>query len=305
MTKHDAVDLFKYESYYAALQGAATPPSNLRNRARHECDFGPGGRMIDSPGSISPALHRALSKDGKITLQRITQWLFSGQWQEGVAKIRDAFKNLVVPELPDIRRRGRWSDSGDTLNLDRLFSGNTETPWRTTHKSTTTTPPPMQIIVDISVNCDEEGRFWRGAAALALAEAAANVGYRIALDAVVNIENLSRSGAGMLVIARAKHYDAPVNLSSIACLLAHPASSQILDFAHCTKIPETMIGYGSVQRVGLERLRRYGALESGSVPILMSSHVTTEYDAREWLTETTQRLACWVENGGWEIESDE
>lgn len=293
----EALDLFKFESYGACLDRIASPPVNPNNRARWNEDYGPDGGMIYHAigGSRKTAYHHGgmphkeiVNEQGKVTVQKVVAWLKRG-WPNGVQELHDKLGTIKLPDLTDVRRRGKWRDNGDTLSLDRMMEGN-ERCWRTTRRGTIFQPPPLQIIADVSVNCGSDGRFWRGACAAAFAEAAAIAGYRLCIDAVVNITGLSQSGAGFLVITRIKHYDQPVNLGACITMLAHPASADLMDFGNCIQIPENMMGWGRVACIGLDRIKRFNSIDDRAVPLLVPSYIGNKASAMEWIKQTSDEL---------------
>ena len=198
----DAVDVYRYDSYVAILKRIATPPVNPDNRRRWEKDFNrPGGDMITGESNLGEDCARALGN--KPTVGAITNWLMNG-WPEGAKKIADELGNFEMPHLTDFRRRGQWSDLGDELSVDRLYSGDLDRCWRTSKRGVTHQPPPLHIFCDISVNMDGDRLFWRGATTCAFAEAAVKVGHRVCIEQVINIEGLTRSGSGFLSVTKIK-----------------------------------------------------------------------------------------------------
>lgn len=298
--KEKAIDIFEYDSVSAAFDAAGTPPLLKHNRDYYWRDnFGPDGAMIrgrEMTGETVAELTAHIG-GGPITVPKIKQYILTG-WEEGLTKIRDAFGKITVPELPDIRRKGTWSEIGDDLNLDRLYNGN-DRPWRTSKRGIKRVPPPIHIIVDQGVNCGADGMFWRGAAPVALAEQAALAGYRVAVSSGICIYSLNSNGASFLAITKIKGVNDPLNLASAAAMMAHPVSSRIMDFGHCCQVSEEISGWGGVGRVTQEMLRERGCIDEKSLVLLIQSDIYTQQQAQNWLTRMVAHMNQLIETGEW------
>ena len=289
-------DLFEYDSVSAAYNAAGTLPLVRGNQARWRQNFGPNGEMIKS-SEMAGDPNWGKSFDGPVTVEKIKNFILTG-WDDGLDKIHKAFGDIVVPELPDIRRKGRWSEIGDDLSLDRLYGGN-ERMWRTSKRGVRRVPPPLHIIVDQGVNCGPDGMFWRGAAPVAFAEKASMLGYRIGVTSGIFIHRLNDRGASFLAVTKIKGYNDPLNLAATAAMVAHPISSRIMDFGHCCQISEQATSWGGVGRVSIEMLKARGVIDDKAIHILMPCTISTKENAMKWINDTVAQMTHLVETGEW------
>ena len=124
------IDVHRFASFAAFTRAAMTPPLNLYNRTAWDEDFASATSTSSHGGKRFGTW--VLGEDCKAdNLAEACAWLSAG-WPQGLTRMREALGRLKVPRLADVRRRGKWSDVGDVLSHDRLYSGNVERCWRTT-----------------------------------------------------------------------------------------------------------------------------------------------------------------------------
>ena len=302
--RREAVDVYRYDSYVAILKRIATPPLNPENRRRWSIDFGPGGNMISGPANLGVDCAEAMKADGPASIDKVTKWLMGG-WVKGAKRIQNELGHIELPTLTDIRRRGRWSDNGDELSVDRLYAGDVDRCWRTSKRGVTHQPPPLHLFCDISVNCDDERLFWRGAVTCAFAEAAIAVGHRVCIEQVINIECLTTSGSGFLSVTKIKDYDAPLNPAAMAAIGACTASLRLTDFGHCVQIPEAISGYGSPTPITVQRLAVRGLIDENAHSLLVPQTIYSKEAAIEWAKKACTDLDQRVNSGRWSEPSPE
>jgi hypothetical protein len=302
----EAVDVYRYGSYAAILKKIATPPVNPYNRKRWQKDFNnPNGEMIYGDANLGLDCWNELSASGKpITVGRITEWLMGG-WPAGVERIRKELGQIKIPTLTDIRRKGRWTDSGDELSVDRLYSGDVDRCWRDSRRGVVHRPPPLHLFSDISVNCNDGQLFWRGAVTCAFAEAAVAVGHKVCIEQVINIEGLTRSGSGFLSVTRIKDYNVPLNPAAMAAIAANTASLRLTDFGHCVQIPETIQGYGSPTPISVQRLAVRGVVDERAHTLLVPQTIYSKEGAIDWANRACADLERRVTSGQWSEPSPE
>lgn len=304
MARHrEAVDVYRYESYGAILRKIASPPVNPYNRERWQKDFGPGGEMVTGDSMLGKDCANALA-GSPVTVQRITDWLRGG-WPEGAKRIKDELGQIKIPTLTDIRRKTNWSDSGDELSIDRLYSGDVDRCWRESKRGVVRRPPPLHIFSDISVNCNDSRLFWRGAVTCAFAEAAIAVGHKVCIEQVINIEGLTKSGSGFLSVTRIKEYNAPINPAALAAIGACTASLRLTDFGHCVQIPETIQNYGGPTPISVQRLAVRGVVDPYAHTLLVPQTIFTKEAAVEWAERACADLERRVISGEWSEPSPE
>lgn len=104
----------------------------------------------------------------------------SRPWEEGLAMV-DSFRETLMKQLPepeDRRRRMKWNDTGGTLDIHRILSGDPMA-YRAPYKSKMRSPTNVALLV----NTGNTGGYsakeiaWRGAAAVAAVDLLEAAGY--------------------------------------------------------------------------------------------------------------------------------
>lgn len=102
-------------------------------------------------------------------------------WPDGVKKARKLGKDIEVPPVKSIRRRRIRGDRGDTLDIHAVNSGAFDKAWTRRGKRETSAPPQLTMAVNLTANYTIKATalYWRGAAALKLAEMLEDSGYSL------------------------------------------------------------------------------------------------------------------------------
>jgi hypothetical protein len=138
---------------------------------------------------------------------------WQGGWQEGADKMLADLDRMDVPETRDIRRRGRWADTGAELSVERLFGGAFDQAWRTSSRKAIIAPVRVRVVVDIGSSCgqcnqlthdaevlDAGALFWRGAAAVALTDSLERAGYGVEVVVACAAHKQGVSQAGLEIM---------------------------------------------------------------------------------------------------------
>lgn len=125
----------------------------------------------------------------------------NGTWSEGLATLErtiDQLRNAQLPAPVDRRRRARFNEyDGDEICVDRLRRG--QPFWRQIARQNATGPTTLNILVDLNTPGFKASSdvFWRGAAAIALAELCEAAGYRVELTSYI-FGAFYRSSGGLI-----------------------------------------------------------------------------------------------------------
>lgn len=143
-------------------------------------------------------------------------------WLEGADKIANFAGQLEVPKLSSVRRRPKWCDQGDSVDMDRVRAGQLDQAWRRTTRQLGGQPPRIVIAVDsiASGGKDADQMFWQGAAAAALGDALVAAGYVV--KCISGFRGRNGCGDTMDVQVTVKEYSAPWSLADAASSLALP-----------------------------------------------------------------------------------
>lgn len=219
-------------------------------------------------------------------------------WPDGAQRIQDnvrALTNATVERIPCQRRRPRWSDQGEHLDYDRMRAGQFDQCWRRAMRA----PVPMIPLVRIAVlacanhSTDAEQLFWRGAAAVALADLLNESGYNVDLWAAygsILCDGQATPDGSMVCVKPAL---APYSLSHAAAGLAFPGTFRSLIIRSRLKIAERQLDAGASRTqhaLALAVVRASVASASGARCCIADETVNCRAAALAWVESQLQSL---------------
>lgn len=148
------------------------------------------------------------------------QRLLSKGWTEGRRKALDAFSKLDLTALVPIDRRRKVTraDFGDSLDIGDVYAGRLATAWRIPKRRNAIGPSQYTITANMLASGGDNASvlFWRGAAAIALADLLETSGYATRL-----IVGFGGDCSGKRVSCRitVKEYDKPLDLATASAVL--------------------------------------------------------------------------------------
>lgn len=172
-------------------------------------------------------------------------------WIEGVEPVMDLVEEIrdLVPQPIGPRRKLKWGDQGDMVDMARVYSGQLDKAWRSSPRQRDFAPRVISIDVDVCQNAGvgADQLRWAGAAAVALTDALENVGYRVELfstagttyDGEEENKRVKHANITRFMVKRATD---PCNPATLAALVALPATFRWYHFQAMTKAPAD-IGY--------------------------------------------------------------
>lgn len=143
-------------------------------------------------------------------------------WPRGVALLADVASKVQAPNPISIRRRVRWMDAGDSLDMQRVYNGNVDTAWRTVKRGASAGVSRIRILVDsIATGGTDASRMrWRGVAALKLADLMTEAGYSVQVESVFWGKAARQDFLPRVIV---KDYEQPLDLPTLAATTALPA----------------------------------------------------------------------------------
>lgn len=148
--------------------------------------------------------------------------------QEDLQTIQGMMNEIAGADVPSPtnrkRRRIRSEDGGDDIDYDRLHGGESEF-WIDTIRKQVSGTQTLTIMVNVAGSRDVpfNDLFWRGAAAVALADKLENAGYRVEIIAASLLTHLymkrknSKRGEGYSFIStRLKEAQDPLDIDALA-----------------------------------------------------------------------------------------
>jgi hypothetical protein len=151
-------------------------------------------------------------------------------WNEGVERMESAMTELAeVPASRSVRRRACWSDAGDSIDMQRVYSGQLDAAWRKCTRQSARAPKPVTIwiLAGLSFADSTDAIFWRGAACATLADRLSKAGYSVGINAYncekSRLDNM-KQGPGFDFRLTIKPHSTPLDLASMTAAIALPAT---------------------------------------------------------------------------------
>lgn len=170
MTVHN----YMFESMDDLIQAKRVPFANDRNSRHHLCSDPGQGQL------------RWVCADRDVRSNAdIKKHLAAQVFPAGVARVEKLAAELTAPSPVSRRRKACRADSGDELDMSRVWQGDIENAWRTMRREASVGPSRVLIAINIAgnVNIRAEALAYRGAAAFALATALLDAGYVVSIVA--------------------------------------------------------------------------------------------------------------------------
>lgn len=225
-------------------------------------------------------------------LPDVKRLLLSG-WPEGVTRMRETIAKITLPPIRSVRRKGAWRAMGDSLSLDRMYSGAVDSMFRTTTRAARVGPVRVRIVATFgggsSLRADE--MFFRGAAATALAEVLCAAGYAVEIvGAIKAIGSFRKSDMRLAVTAKA--YEAPLSLTAIAAALAHISAFRRIGFAAIIRAcgTEKCNSHLGKQDKSATVEELIGPLTPGERVLFVPGSVTSAPHANTWVARAVAAL---------------
>lgn len=156
--------------------------------------------------------------------------LLTQGWPVGAEKAT-ALKQEILAEIPppkSHRRRQRWADEGDDLDIHRVISGQLDTAWRSMRRRDDQAPRVVTIAAQVGGNAmvRPDQMFWQGAALLALTDLLEDAGYRVAVRGVA-ASVIPNGRHNILLSWNVKEPHEPVRADEVVVPLAHAGAFRI------------------------------------------------------------------------------
>ncbi len=228
---------------------------------------------------------------GVNTRAEVDRILERGVWPEGLERMERELHGFDdVDPARSIKRRARWMDQGDELDIHRVYSGQLTTAWRKTQRSSVRSSQniviPFPLFITYRDNADR--LFWAGAAAIKLADLLTTAGYNVMLVGTTSIKfNGHRTHIKLVV----KPFNAPLDISSLVTAIAFPGFSRVAGFRALTAA-EHEVDTVQLGGVGFEES---GAGREFGVPFENQTHslfttVDSASTARWWIQWMLDRI---------------
>lgn len=214
--------------------------------------------------------------------------LIKSGWERGVRLMSKVQSKVDVPQPVNIRRRGRWTDAGDEVEMQRVYAGNLEHAWRRTMRTSGRGPARVRILVD-SIACagvDAERMRWRGVAALVLADALTGAGYSVQIESVMVGGGCGGRYLGSVIV---KDYQSPLDLSALAATTVMPAFFRALWHTwHFVVAPSAISNPGYMPDVATAG--DFADEDTSAAVFVAHQNIENADDASRWVTKAVNQL---------------
>ncbi len=213
-------------------------------------------------------------------------------WSDGAKRINDNMNKLEAPRAKSPRRRPVWSDQGDTLDMQRVYCGRLDVAWRRTVRREATGPAQITLVANLSISggTSAEVLFWRGAAAIKLADILTEAGYSVQIvSAYGNRKGSDHHGeTHWTTEIILKPFHAPLDLAAVASGAACAATLRALMFGHWSNTAKGTVEatYGYPYEIPADKL----LTAAGSKTLLVPFSCSTREAANRWVKQQVDAL---------------
>lgn len=216
--------------------------------------------------------------------------VFQTGWTQGVERTLAALKGLQVRRAVSIRRKRTRGEFGDAVDMQRVYRGDLATAWERMQKREGVGSPIKTLYVRFN-NLGGTGAdtfFWRGAAALIVADALTAAGYSVQIIAGMGNTHVSSKIVGLAWhTVEIKASTAPLDLHTLAGTVALAGFFRVIGFGAMSAMPGAVdMSFGRSVEVPADVVagRFPGALILGDV-------IDSQASAQNWIDATLAPFA--------------
>ncbi len=216
-------------------------------------------------------------------------------WAAGVSLLSDVPADSDPPAPRTIRRRLKWGDCGDDVDMQRIWAGQLETAWRRPTKAQASGPARVRIIVDsIAYGSENAAKMrWRGVAALRLSDALTEAGYSVQVESGFTARGSDASNKYVLRTI-VKPYEAPLDLAALAATTALPAFFRALGHEwHLIAAPRQITSNAFF--VDPLEVKFFADANDDAPLVLATGAINSAESAAEWVRDSIQQIESPVE----------
>lgn len=205
----------EYPTIADFIEAVDLPPLNPANKWHYDAFMGSayseGGRFYGADCHTGEAVKKTML-DG---------------WSQGRERLSELSTKLDTADLRpvDKRRRLTRGPSGDSLDIHAVYSGRLDVAWRSARRTSLTGPQKIELCANMLCSGAEHADvlFWRGAAAVVLADLLERAGYMVRLAVVFggNAYGERTPGQKTKTSCRVivKDHGAPLDITSTSAVL--------------------------------------------------------------------------------------
>lgn len=224
---------------------------------------------------------------------------FASRIKQGWAEGADRLMRLPVAEISptSIRRIRHRGEQGDELDIHRVYRGELDTAWEYRKRGArSAVGRNITIVCNICANWNviAERLFWRGAAALRVAEALESAGYSVRIVAGMGATSIDSNGnVNNGYLFDIKSPEQPIDVANLASVVCLPGYFRIIGFAAkvwaCNTnglVSADNLGYSNTEPIEQAVAEWY----PNDYCIVQSSDVLDETSAAEWINQVIDSI---------------
>lgn len=195
---------------------------------------------------------------GDSSFENVVAMVTTTGWRSGLDKARKNLEitNGYVPRVAAIKPILTWTDHGDDIEIDKVYSGELETAWRGKKKKKIASGAKLITVAiqfDALAYRSAEDFFWRGAVAAVVADALESAGYRVKILAYQH-DRKSFGEKNYCSTIGLKDHREPLELEKLIAVTGHVGAFRWLGLGAMNEVPD---------RVN----RHYGITVDGPLPV--------------------------------------
>lgn len=263
---------FRFDSVSEIVEAAQTPFVCASNAA--DCEEG------DRPGFI--CLDRTHVRTPKQAIDALSEPLFP----VGVRRVEDIRKRIEAPTPIQVRRVPVRSDSGDELDIERVWQGDLDNAWRAMRRASRVGPSRVLIATNAmtSAHTPTTDLAVRGAAAIALAVALREAGHTVQISTAVDTYVFDREKTAYQVEVVVCGCGDEIDIHKLASLMASGLLLRGILFRHMWRVAPGHVSLGLCP--GRTTLSDKALDITGfDYVAICENDCMSEHDAQAWITK--------------------
>lgn len=194
--------------------------------------------LIDTHDTLQETRHnttvsRSMEWYGAPTPEEAAQRVLTG-WPEGASKLQEALAQIDVPTPVSLRRKLHRSDQGDELDIHSVNRGDLDHAWTSRKRKHTRSRMTVRIVAQTNLLAEvsAEELFWRGAAAVKLADMLTNAGYSVEIIGALASHTIVGMDGDLLATFPLKTAEQPLDIEALAGVLCNAGFHRIWGFRY-------------------------------------------------------------------------
>ena len=217
---------------------------------------------------------------------------FRHGWPEGAERLEAALRDVTTDvRILSRKRKSEWADTGDDVDMQRVWSGGIDRAFRRTRRQHRTSPGTVTIAVSqaISSGTPSDQLFWAGAAALRLAMNLENAGHTVEIVANTVCTNLTISGKSGAVTIVAKAAGAPIDLGALAGIVCSGITMRHFSLLQFQRADETVRSNSGIS----SRATHESFADRKILVTVAAGNITDSANAAKWVVDAARDIENW------------